>query len=106
MSLWTLLCALVHSQVRRGRGHLQTGTTKLEEWNCPKSFGMLKHSEFLSLELRGQAQLMKNNLSIIPLPHNFTLTIWRSTICHSREHASTALESSGTAASDALHSTW
>ena len=56
-----LLCALVHSHVGTGRGHPQTVPTKLGAWNCPTSLGMLKHSEFLSLELRGQAQLLKNN---------------------------------------------
>ena len=61
MSLWTLLCALVRSHVGTGRGHPQTVSTKLGAWNCPKSLGMLKHSEFLSLELRGQVQLLKNN---------------------------------------------
>ena len=61
MSLWTLLCALVRSHVGTGRGRPQTVSTKLGAWNGPKSLGMLKHSEFLSLELRGQAQLLKNN---------------------------------------------
>ena len=28
---------------------------KVGAWNCPTSLSMLKHSEFLSLELRGQA---------------------------------------------------
>ena len=40
----------VHSHVRTGRGHSQTVSIKLGECNCPKSLGMLKHSEFLSLE--------------------------------------------------------
>ena len=61
MSLWTLLYALVMLE---------------QEGAIPKLFphswehgivqhlsGMLKHSEFLSLELRGQAQLLKNNLT-------------------------------------------
>ena len=52
MSLWTLLCALLHSHVGTGRGHPQNVPTKLGAWNCPISLGMLKHSEFLSLELR------------------------------------------------------
>ncbi|MEQ2235147.1 hypothetical protein ILYODFUR_038660 [Ilyodon furcidens] len=56
--LWTLLCALVHSHV--GRGHLQTVLTKLGAWSCPKALGILNHSEFLSLELRCQAQHLKN----------------------------------------------
>ena len=61
MSLWTLLYALVHSYVGTGRGHPQTVPTKLEAWNCPTSLGMLKHTEFLSLELKVQTQLLKNN---------------------------------------------
>jgi len=61
MSLWTLLCALGHSHVGIERGHPQTVSTKMGAWNCPKSLGMLKHLEFLSLGLRGQAQLLKNN---------------------------------------------
>ena len=36
--------------------------TKLSsKWSSPTSLGMLKHSEFLSLELMGQAQLLNNN---------------------------------------------
>ncbi|MED6256439.1 hypothetical protein ATANTOWER_026177 [Ataeniobius toweri] len=61
LSLWTLLCPLVQSHVGRGRGHLQTVPAKLGAWNCPKSLGMPKHSEFLSLELRGKARLLRNN---------------------------------------------
>ena len=61
MSLWTLLCALVRSHVGTGRDHHQTVSTKLGTSNGPKSLGMLKHSEFISLELRGQAQLLKND---------------------------------------------
>ncbi|MEQ2185646.1 hypothetical protein GOODEAATRI_020425 [Goodea atripinnis] len=74
---------------------------------------MLKHSELLLLELRGQAQLLKTKLhSIIISPPNFThysqtsiillataesrlvpeIVRWRSTIHHCREHVSTALE--------------
>ncbi|MEQ2265972.1 hypothetical protein XENORESO_015479 [Xenotaenia resolanae] len=59
MSLCTLLCALVHNHDGRGRDHLQTVPTKLEAWSFPKSLGMLKHSEFLLLELRGDAQYLK-----------------------------------------------
>ena len=130
MSLWTLLCALVHSHVGTGRGHPQTVPTKLGAWNCPTSLGVLKHSKFLSLELRGQAQVLeKQPHAIIPPPPNFTQrsqarTVllattkprlvhqsarWRSSIRQSREHVSTALESSGcvlyTTASNALHCT-
>ena len=61
MSLWTLLCALVHSHVGTGRGHPQTVPTKLGTWNCTTSLGIMKHSEFLSLALWGQAQLLKSN---------------------------------------------
>ena len=61
MSSWTLLCALVHSHVGTRRGHPKTVPTKLAAWNCPASLGMPKHSEFLSLKLRGRAQLLKNN---------------------------------------------
>ncbi len=122
-----------HSHVGTGRGHPQTVPTKLGAWNCPKSLGMLKHSEFLSLELRGQAQLLKNNPTPWSPLHQTsqlaqcsqTSTViletakprlvhqiarWRSVICHSRERISTALESSGgvlyTTASNALHCTW
>ena len=55
-----LLCALLHSHAGTGRSHPQT-VPKLGAWNFPTYLGMLKHSEFLSLELRGQAQLLKNN---------------------------------------------
>ena len=61
MSLWTLFCELVHSHVGTGRGHPQTVPAKLGAWNCPTSLGMLRHSEFILLDLRGQAQLLKNN---------------------------------------------
>ncbi len=118
MSLWTLLCALVRSHVGTGRGHPQTVPTKLGAWNSPKYLGMLKHSDFLSLELRGQAQLLKNN----PTPQSplhqtsqlaqcsqtgtvllatakprlvHQIARWRSVIRHSRERVSPALESSG-----------
>ena len=121
MSLWTSLCALVHSYVGTGTGHPQTVPTMLWARNCPTSLGMLKHSEFLSLELRGQAQLLKNN----PTPQvSQTSTVllatvkprlihqiarWRSAVNHSRECLSTALDSSGgmlyTTASDPLHCT-
>ena len=53
MSLWTSLCALVRSHVGTGRVHPQTVSTKLGAWNCPKSLGMLKHSEFLAPESNG-----------------------------------------------------
>ena len=80
MSLWTLLCALVCCHVGTGRGHPQTVSTKLGAWHCSKSFGMLKHSEFLSLELRGQDQLLKKKQphTIIPPPPNFTLGTMQS----------------------------
>ena len=86
----------------------------LGAWNCPTCLGMLKHSEFLSLEHRGQAQLLKKQPhTIIPHPPNFTLGKmqsdkyhspgnpvhqiggWNSAICHSRKRFSTARESSG-----------
>ena len=95
----------------------QTVPTKLGAWTCPKSLGMLKHSEFLSLELRGQAQLLKYNPKQSPLHQTLhlaqcsqTSTVllatakprlihqiakWRRVIHHSRERVSTALESSG-----------
>ena len=42
-------------------GSSQNCSHKVRSMYCPTSLGMLKHSEFLSLELRGQAQLLKNN---------------------------------------------
>ena len=131
-SLWTLLCALVHSHAGTGRGHPQTVPTKLGACNCPTSLGILKHSDFLSLDLRGKAQLLKNNptpssplhqtlhlaqcsqTSIVLLATAKPRLVhqidrWRSVIHQFREHVSTALESSGsvlyTTASDALHHT-
>ena len=91
-------------------------------WNCPTSLGMLRHSEFLSLELRGQAQLHQT-LHLAQCSQTSTVLLatakprlvhqiarWRSAIHHSRERVSTALESSGsvlyTTASDALHCTY
>ena len=41
-----------------------------------KSLGMLKHSEFLSLELRGQAQLLKNTI----IPPSTKLYIWHNAV--------------------------
>lgn len=61
MSLLTLLCALVHSCVGRGRDQLKTAPTKLGPLNCPKCLGLLKHPELLLLELMGQAHLLKND---------------------------------------------
>ena len=54
MSLWTLLCALVHSQ---------TAPTKLGAWDCPKCLGMLKHSEFPSQELRNVIRHSRERVS-------------------------------------------
>ena len=103
----------------------------------PQSWGhgivsMLKHSEFLSLEIRGQAQFLKNTptpqsplhqtLHLAQCSQASTVILatakprlvhqidrWRSMIHQSRERISTALESRGgklqTTASDALHCT-
>ena len=127
-----LLHALVHSHVRTGRGHPQTVPTELGAWNCLTSLGMLMHSEFLSKGTKGPSPAPeKQPRTIIPLhqtlhsaQYSQTGTVlqattkprlvhqiarWRSTIRHSRERISTALESSGdvlyTTASNALHCT-
>ena len=47
-------------------------------WNCPASLGVLKHSEFISLELRDQAQLLKNNPT--PQSPSTKLYTWHSAV--------------------------
>ena len=111
----------------------ETASTKLGACNCRKSLGIPKHSDFLSLELRGQAKLLKKKPHIIIPPstklytwHNAVRQVpfswqppnsdihqiarWRSVIRRSRERVPTALESSGgvlyTTASNVLHCTW
>lgn len=54
-----LLCALVHCQLWTGQSHPQTVPTMLRARKCPKCLGLLEHEEFLSVELRGWAQLLK-----------------------------------------------
>lgn len=94
---------------------LQTVPTCLGAWNCPKYFGVLKHSKFFSVELNSETQPH----TIIPPPQMSHLaqfspkcTVllmatfkprlvhesarWKSVIHHSREGVSTALESSST----------
>lgn len=63
-----MICALVHRHAGRGRGQLQTVSTKLGGWNYPKCLGMLKYSQVSSLEPRGG-----NNPTIVLPPPNFTL---------------------------------
>uniref|UniRef100_A0A667ZGL3 Transmembrane protein 214 n=1 Tax=Myripristis murdjan TaxID=586833 RepID=A0A667ZGL3_9TELE len=91
MSSWTLLCALVCSHGGTGRGHLQTVPTKL----FPQSW---KHKVATVLLATAKPRLVHQ------------IARRGSGIRHSREHVSTALESSGgvlyTTASDTLHCAW
>ena len=47
-------------------------------WNCPASLGVLKLSEFISLELRDQVQLLKNNHT--PWSPSTKLYTWHSAV--------------------------
>ena len=106
MSLWTLLCALVHSHVGTGRGHPQTVPTNLGAWNCPTHHNSPLH-QTLHLAQCSQTSTVLLTTTKPRLVHQ--IARWRSAIRHSRECVSTALESSGgvlyTTASDALHCT-
>ena len=78
----------MQSHVGTGRGHPQTVPTKLGAWNCPSSLAI---PEFLSLELRGQDKLLKNNptpiIIIIPPLQKFTLgKIQSDKYCSSGNH--------------------
>ena len=60
MSLWTCFvhwCTVMLEQ----EGPSPNCSHRAVSWNCAASLGVLKHSELLSLELRDQAQLLKNN---------------------------------------------
>lgn len=59
--LWTLICSMPHSRVGTGRGHQQTLPTTSGPRNCQKHVGTMKDQEFLSLEVRGRAQLLEPN---------------------------------------------
>ncbi|KAI4883877.1 hypothetical protein NFI96_025812, partial [Prochilodus magdalenae] len=109
MSLWSSLCALVCGHVGTGRGRPQTVPTKLGAWN--EMIVPLTGTKGRSLTPEHHPH------TIIPPPPNVTLgtvqsdqyrppgtakprlihriTRRRSVIGHSREHASTALESRG-----------
>lgn len=105
----------MHSHVGRGRGQLQTFSTKWRTWNWSECLAMLKHSELLWLELRGQAWLLTTNPTPdrqVPSPgkqqtrfSNFQVE--KHYFPHSSVRVSTALESIVvvlyTNASDAFH---
>lgn len=68
MSLWTLLCSLVHSHVGRESSWLQTDPAKLGAWDspeCPKCHAETFRAPFHGS--KGSRQLLRNN----PTP-NFT----------------------------------
>ena len=69
-------------KAKKKKGLSQTVPTKLEAYNCPKSLGLLKDSNFPSLELRGQP-LKKQLHSIIPPPPNCTVGTMQSGRYHS-----------------------
>lgn len=52
-------CLYGYGHIGRERVQLQTIPTKLGAWKCLNCLDMLNHSEFLSLELRVQVQLLK-----------------------------------------------
>ena len=113
MSLWTLLCALVCSHVGTGRGHphkvwsmeLPNLSLYAETFKVPftraKGPSQQPHT---TVPLHQSLHLANTELRLV-----HQIARWRSTIGHSRERVSTALESSGgmlyTTASNALHCT-
>ena len=74
MSLWTLLCALVHSHAGTGRGHPQTGSMKLSRISW--------YPEAFRVPLTGtkgpSPAPEKRPHTIIPPPPNFTLGTMQS----------------------------
>ena len=75
MSLWTLLCALVHSHVGTGRGHSHTVPTNLGAWNC-------LYAEAFRVPFTGNKGPSpvpeKHPHTTIPPPPNFTLGTMQS----------------------------
>ena len=53
-------------------------TSAVVKWNRPASLGVLKHSEFISLELGDQAELLKNNPT--PESPSTKLYTWHSAV--------------------------
>lgn len=106
---WTLLCALVHSHVGRGRGHLQAVPTSWERGTVHMSWS----AEAARVPFTGTkvpSQPLKNNPhQHLPSTKPYSATgllaaaksipvcqigRWRSAIGHCREHVSSALQSS------------